>query len=103
MTKYSITTPEKLRMLCIKNDWFSCGTNRQYEKLFYANEHGCPLEEIATIIWLCSDDDCRRLDVIDILEDALSNHVMDVIEENGDREKLLHMTIEDLYNSYFED
>lgn len=102
MKKYSVTTPEELRMLCIKNDWFTCGTNRQYDKLFYANAMGCPLEEIATIIWLCSDEECRRMDVVDILTEANKKHVMNVIDGNGDREKLLHMTIEEVYNSYFD-
>lgn len=103
MKKYSITTPEELRTLCIKNNWFTCGSNRQYEKLFYANENGCPIEEIATIIWLCSDDECRRMDVIDILVEANKKHIMDVIVVNGDSCKLLHMTIEEVYNGYFED
>lgn len=102
MKKYSVTTPEQLGTLCIKNDWFTCGTNRQYEKLFYANENGCPIEEIATIIWLCSDEDCRRMDVIDILTEANDEHVRNVIDCMGDREKLLHMTIEELYNGYFD-
>ena len=64
---YTITSTWNLRELCIKNEWFTCGTNRQYDKLFYANEHGATLEEIATIIWICSDDErwCRR----DILEE----------------------------------
>lgn len=62
--KYSVTTNEALRELCIKNGWFTCGTNRQYEKLFYANTHGCPLEEIATIIWICSDDAMPRRDIL---------------------------------------
>ncbi len=53
--KYSITTPEDLRELCIKHHWFSAGTNRQYEKLFFANANGYTLEEIATIIWVCTD------------------------------------------------
>lgn len=62
MKKYSVATPERLRSLCIRKQWFTCGTNEQYEKLFYANEMGCPIEEMATIIWLCSDSDvhCRR-------------------------------------------
>lgn len=46
---------ERLRKLCIRNQWFFDGTNEQYSKLFYASEHGAPLEEIVTIIWLCSD------------------------------------------------
>lgn len=49
--EYTVTTPENLRSLCIRKNWFTCGTNAQYEKLFYANEHGCPIEEIATIGW----------------------------------------------------
>lgn len=65
--KYSVIPTEDLRALCIKKDWFTCGTNEQYAKLFLANSHGAPIEEIATIIWLCSDDEehCRR----DILAD----------------------------------
>lgn len=67
MTNYTITTRENLRQLCIRHDWFTCGSNEQYEKLFYANEHGCPLEEIATIIWLCTDDSWCRRDILYIL------------------------------------
>lgn len=55
-------TNERLRNLCIKHQWFTEGSSRQYEKLFYANSHGAPLEEIVTLIWLCSDTEkwCRR-------------------------------------------
>ncbi len=58
----------RLRGLCVKHDWFNRGTRDQYDKLFYANAHGAPLEELATIIWLCSDSDkwCRR-DIISAL------------------------------------
>lgn len=31
---------DKLRSLCIKHDWFTCGTNSQYSKLFEMNEQG---------------------------------------------------------------
>ena len=71
MKKYTVTTTENLRTLCIENNWFTCGDNRQYEKLFYANENGCSIEEIATIIWLCSDDsEWRRIDILDELKAA---------------------------------
>lgn len=61
---------EKLYQLCNKHQWFTCGTTRQYIKLFHANENGAPLDEIVTIIWLCSDDEkwCRR-DIKAILEE----------------------------------
>ena len=60
--KYTVCDNERLRMLCIRNDWFTEGTVRQYQKLFRANEEKAPIEEIATIIWLCTDETewCRR-------------------------------------------
>ena len=81
MKRYAVTTPDELRSLCIRKNWFTCGTNRQYEKLFYANENGCPIEEIATIIWLCSDGEvhCRR-DILDELKKEHEEHLWDIGE-----------------------
>ena len=76
MKKYRVTTPEELRIMCIKNQWFTCGTNKQYEKLLYANQYGSSIEEIATIIWLCSDEHCRRRDVLYALEEAQTDYEM---------------------------
>lgn len=73
MNNYSVTTPTRLRMLCIQNNWFTGGTIEQYDKLFYANEHGCPIEEIATIIWLCSGES-RRIDILDELKKEQNYH-----------------------------
>lgn len=56
-------TREVLRRICISNEWFTCGTNEQYEKLFAALDNERPLHEIATIIWVCSED-CWTLDGI---------------------------------------
>lgn len=102
MKKYSVTSATELRNLCIKNNWFTCGSIEQYNKLFYANENGCPIEEIATIIWLCSDEDCRRTDILDILCKTYQEHILNVIQVNGDQERLLHQTVEEVYNSYFD-
>ena len=68
---FSVVPTSDLRALCIKRNWFTCGTNEQYAKLFYANSHGAPIEEIATIIWLCSDEEqhCRR-DILADLKEA---------------------------------
>lgn len=55
---YSITTPDRLRELCIKEGWFECGTLSQYDKLFEMNRIGTtPLEIMCTIIWICSDSE----------------------------------------------
>lgn len=76
MTIYTIETPERLRQICIENKWFTEGSTRQYEKMFCANKMGAPLEEIATIIWLCTDCEtpmdggvtwCRR-DILEVLK-----------------------------------
>ena len=71
MKRYTVSTTENLRNLCIENSWFTCGSTEQYEKLFYANEHNATIEEITTIIWLCSDDKkwCRR-DILFALKEA---------------------------------
>lgn len=78
----TVTTTAELRQLCIKNNWFACGTNGQYEKLFYANENGCPMKEIATIIWLCSDEDVRRIDVLTELKAARKSYLKRLRKQN---------------------
>lgn len=98
--EYTVTTPENLRSLCIRKNWFTCGTNEQYEKLFYANEHGCPIEEIATIIWLCSDSEehCRR-DILWKLEQELEEYLLSIGDEmiaNGER------ISDEIYCGYFD-
>ena len=62
---------EMLRHLCIKNQWFTQGTIRQYQTLFDMNYQMAPIEQIATVIWSCSDADttCRR-DIIFELNEA---------------------------------
>lgn len=59
---YVITYPENLMNLCIKNGWFTRGSNAQYEKLFEANQTATfTKREIALIIWLCSDDSLESI------------------------------------------
>ena len=44
----------KLYALCNKYQWFTAGDAKQYEKMFWKNDNGGTLEEIAFMIWLCS-------------------------------------------------
>lgn len=74
MKQYSVTTPENLRQLCIEQNWFTCGTNAQYEKLFYANENGCSITGIAVIIWTCSDNEAEFNDILSALEYARESY-----------------------------
>ncbi len=68
--KYTVTTRENLRQLCIKNNWFTCGSCEQYEKMFYANEHGATIVELAAIIWVCSSDEYSESSILSTLEDV---------------------------------
>lgn len=76
---------EKLMHLCIANQWFTCGSGRQYDKLFEMNSYGAPIEQIATAIWLCSDDeenpDFNRRDIILKLREAGFTETCDVSEK----------------------
>lgn len=49
-------TTAEVRSLCIKNDWFTCGSNSQYERMFEKVRDGANIEEVATIIWVCSEN-----------------------------------------------
>lgn len=46
----------ELRELCIKNNWFTCGTINQYNRLFERNKAGASIAELSIIIWICSDN-----------------------------------------------
>lgn len=80
--KYVVTTFENLRQLCIKNNWFTCGSCEQYEKMFFANEKDCfSIEQIAMIIWVCSSEEFRY---IDIFNELVREHVRYVSIVDGD-------------------
>lgn len=100
MKKYKVTTPDELRSLCIRKNWFTCGSNRQYEKLFYMNESLAPIEEIATVIWLCSDDEkhCRR-DILEELKKVQEEYLESIAEQQiADGER----SADEVYCGYFD-
>lgn len=71
---YSVTDPASLRMLCIRQNWFTCGSNEQYDKMFYANANGWPIENIATAIWICSEN-VDRDTVLNILREEREHYL----------------------------
>lgn len=78
---YSTIPTYDLRALCIEHGWFTCGTNEQYDKLFYANTHKFSPEEIATIIWLCSDEGHTRKDILATLKTARAAWTKSLLQE----------------------
>lgn len=96
---------EDLRTLCIKNQWFTCGTCEQYDKLFMANRFGMSLEQIAVIIWTCTDEKWMLLTIIKELEkaqkeyDDLYDQTVDEMERHqaaGER------AADEIYCGYFD-
>lgn len=45
----------KLRQMCIKRNWFTHGTNEQYDKMFDLADIG-DVDGVIYSIWLCSGD-----------------------------------------------
>lgn len=66
-------TVDQVYALCNEYQWFTCGSNDQYEKLFIMIGEKAPIEEVATVIWLCSDDKWCRRDIISVLNEVLKN------------------------------
>lgn len=59
----------KVYDLCKDHDWFTDGTNAQYDKLFYMIKTGASIEEIATVIWICSNEEKHtRREILAILK-----------------------------------
>ena len=65
--KQPTVSNDELRLLCIKNNWFTSGSIRQYEKLFELNSNGATITKLATAIWICSDDSIKYEDVFEEL------------------------------------
>ena len=54
---------DDLRALCIGKNWFTCGSNYQYDKLFELADTG-DIDRVATLIWGCSDEQAGTVDHI---------------------------------------
>lgn len=55
---------EDVYALCNRKQYFTCGTNRQYEKMFGMVRDGVPLTYVALAIWLCSDEDADEKEIL---------------------------------------
>ena len=62
----SAVTTEELWCLCNEKNWFTGGTNAQYDKLFDLNREGASLDDLALVIWICSPD-WTRAEVLEVL------------------------------------
>lgn len=90
--KYVICEPEDLRTLCVDKDWFTCGSIKQYDKLFAMNEDETILKsdlsdatdymlcEMATVIWVCSDDSYTFAEIYEELKERQKQYYSDLVK-----------------------
>ena len=46
----------ELYHLCNKEQYFTCGSVEQYDKMFDLVRQGATARDVANIIWICSED-----------------------------------------------
>ena len=68
MKNYTVTTSTNLINLCAGAGIFTDATKKQTERLLVENEAGCPIEQIAAMIWMCSDNSLSRSEILDMLK-----------------------------------
>lgn len=44
----------RYRSCCIRNNFFTAGTNEQYEKVYELMKKGITIHDLAMLTWLCS-------------------------------------------------
>lgn len=44
----------RVRQMCIRNNWFTGGSNEQYNKMFQLISSNAPVTQVAVAIWLCT-------------------------------------------------
>lgn len=69
----------QIRELCIKNNWFTCGDNSQYEKMFERVRAKAEIDEIATIIWIYSENVTKE-EIISKLTIPVRNERIELIK-----------------------
>lgn len=62
---------DKVYRLCVKNNWFTCGTPQQYDKMFDMIDEGYGVEKVAVAIYICSPR-AKMVDIMRQLYDSMA-------------------------------
>lgn len=82
--EFSYTLTSELYQLCNREKYFTCGTNRQYDRMFFlSTDPKFGPREVAILIYMCSDDDADL--------DTIENQVEKIWNEVHDAEGLARM------------
>lgn len=87
--EYNYYMTEKLYSLCNRKQYFTSGTNQQYNKMFYAaKSENFNCEKVAVIIWTCSENadiDEITKEVKEIYRDIRKRQLEDDIEREEEK------------------
>ena len=71
---------DRLRSLCIREEYFTCGTNSQYDRMFeLSTDPKFSPREVAIMIYMCSDEDAD-LDTIESQVEEITNEIHEMEE-----------------------
>ena len=91
---------DALRSFCIRSNYFTAGDCDMYRKLFQANDDGASLDDLATIIWVCSSGVSRREVLENLRQEAAwpisVSHLSDTLQAAGWGETEIAITTEAL-------
>ena len=53
---------DEIYILCNEKKYFTCGSNEQYDRMFDMVRNGAPANDIALVIFICSDSQREDVD-----------------------------------------
>ena len=74
---FEYSLKEKLYRLCNRENYFTCGSNRQYDRMFtISTDPKFSVREVAILIFMCSDDGAD----LDTIEKQVQEIYDDILE-----------------------
>lgn len=101
-TEFEYDLKEKIYSLCCRENYFSCGTLSQYDRMFFmSTNENITVRDLSIMIWTCSSNDVQLCDIIDNLENIMQE--IRNMERLQDDEKALARMFDSLDLEYDSD
>ena len=81
ITAFRNWSPDRMRKLCCKQGWFTCGTNKQYDEMMdYVRAHNASYEDMAIVASMIIENSNNAY-FADYDDEGLVAHIMYWIEK----------------------
>ena len=78
---FSTLPNDKLRRLCIEQNWFNDASNSQYNRLFEANENDeNTLDDIVSMIFICTDN-TDKYTIKKVLDNRIREYINNIYSD----------------------